>query len=156
MNSTELTKGMRQAAATGGIAAVRERAILEATTALDTLQQGVEKWSHALTTRTQAEERSGEAAGVQEVAEAELVLGETHPEGRINGKNEEQRKQQRTVLLAQEAANGGPYGQAARAAHSAQVAADQAVLDYSIADQELKAAHARCRVVTALLETLQV
>src|SRR4030042_1762335 len=102
------------------------------------LSFAVDKWSRALADRTQAEERSGEAERIREVSEAELVLGETHPEGRINGKNEEQRKQQRTVLLAQEAANGGPYGQAAQAAQSARVAADQAVLDYSIADQELR------------------
>lgn len=134
----------------------RERTIVQAGAALDGLHQAADVWGQQLTARTQAEERLGEAAQVREAAEAELVLGETHSEGRINGKNEEQRKQQRTLLLAHDAQNGGAYGQAAKAHVQAQLAFDQAALEYSIADQELKAAHARCRMVTALLDALQV
>lgn len=134
----------------------REQTIVQAGAALDQLAQATQSWGQRLAARGQAEERLNEAAKMLEAAEAELVLGETFPEGRINGKNEEARKAQRAVLLRAEAGNGGAYGAAARAHAAAQLAFSQAALEYSIADQELKCAHARCRVVTALLDVLSL
>lgn len=134
----------------------RERAIEEADAAVKNLGTAANLWAQALARRTEAEAHLNEAAKTLEVAEAELVLGETHPEGRINGKNEEQRKQQRVLVLAHDARNGGAYGQAARAHQEARLAFEQAALDFSIADQGLKAAHARCRVAAALLEAVAV
>ena len=132
----------------------REQTMVRAGAALDELQAGVNEWAVAAVKKAQEAERLAEAKRILEAAEAELIMAETHPEGRINGSSEDKRKQQIRVLLAKEGANGGLYGQASHAFQSAQAAADQAGLEEHIAAEELAAIKIRCRLIEAQLLVL--
>ncbi len=153
MNAQQLENLVREVLARA-MDDTRERTIGAANDALNHLASTLTEWTAAAAVKAQAQERLQEAKRTLEAAEAELVMAETHPDGRINGGSEDRRKQQVKALLAKEAQNGGVYAQAFWAHQNAQTAADQASLEEHIASEELAAVKIRCRLVEAQLLAL--
>lgn len=121
--------------------------------ALPVLAAAALKWEQVLQRKMQAHMQLQEARRLAEVAEAELIQGAI-AEGRINGKNAEERARQVTLLLDAERRTAGNYSEAMRALESMQRLVSELDVTEQVARTEYEVAKIRCRVLEAQLRAL--